>query len=198
MFGALLFVVQHFVGEGLVFFLRWRRAGACRRWGGTRLCGLVHADEQFWRGAGQLQRVGPGAFAFLLSLLRSTPVAVGREAQEEHIGAGIDGAQGAIDLEAVDFRLDVEALREDGLEDIAGGDVLLGRATAARKVLLRGAVVDFELCVLCGCFSRRSLGSGWARRFSSLSSALDGFVIGVGGFAVLTSAVTTSQISLRT
>jgi hypothetical protein len=48
------------------------------------------------------------------------------EAQEEHVRAGIDGAQRAIDLEAVDAGLDIEALRENHLESVAGANVLLG------------------------------------------------------------------------
>ncbi len=58
--------------------------------------------------------------------------ALRREAQEEHVRAGIDGAQRAIDLKAVHSRLDVEALREDRLKNIAGAMYSLVRATAAR------------------------------------------------------------------
>ncbi len=49
-----------------------------------------------------------------------------REAQEVHIRRGVDDAQGAVDGEGVDARLEIEALGEDDLEDVAGGDVLLG------------------------------------------------------------------------
>ena len=70
-----------------------------------------------------------------------------RKAEKVHIGTGIDGAQGAIDLEAVGLRLDVEALREDGLKDIAGGDVLLGAGDGGEKIIFGRAVVHLELAL---------------------------------------------------
>ena len=114
---------------------------------------------------------------------RAAQRAFRREAQEEHIGAGIDGAQRAIDLEAVQLRLDVEALREDGLKDVAGGDVLLGAGDGGQEVLLAGAVLHLELG-LAAAACAASLGSGWARRFSSLSRRLTALVVGVGRLAV--------------
>ena len=48
-----------------------------------------------------------------------------REAEEVHIRRRIDDAQGAVDGEGVDAGLEVEALGENDLEDVAGGDVFL-------------------------------------------------------------------------
>ena len=168
-FGALFFVVQHLVGQRLVFLL----VGAARAGSGDGAVldlALVDADQQLGRRAGQLQGLRPfSLFGGVLRLIGSAAQrTLGRKAQEEHIRAGIDGAQGAIDLEAVGLRLDVEALREDGLEDVAGGDVLLGAVDGGEEVFFCGAVLHFgslPLRVLCA----GSLGSGWARRFSSLS-----------------------------
>src|ERR1700722_2954429 len=70
----------------------------------------------------------------------------GREAQKEYIRAGIDGAQGAIDLEAVNALLDIEALAEHGLEDIARGNVLLDFCDACLIAFACRAMFDLELC----------------------------------------------------
>ncbi len=47
------------------------------------------------------------------------------EAQKEHVGRGVDGAQGAVDIEGIGVELAGEALGEDDLDDVAGADVLL-------------------------------------------------------------------------
>ena len=62
------------------------------------------------------------------------PADFAREAQEVHVGRRVDDAQGAVDREGVDAGLDVEALREDDLEDVAGGDVLLGALDGVEEV----------------------------------------------------------------
>ncbi len=66
------------------------------------------------------------------------------EAQEVHVGRGVDDAQGAVDLEGVDAGGAVEALREDALEDVAGADVLLGGLDGAEEVFACGARGELE------------------------------------------------------
>ena len=61
------------------------------------------------------------------------------EGQVEHERAGVDDAQGAVDVERLGGRLDLEPLAEDDLEDVAGLDVLLALADD-RLVLLAGEV----------------------------------------------------------
>ena len=61
-------------------------------------------------------------------------LAVEAEAEEVHVGRGVDDAEGAVDFEGVDAGFAVEALREDALEDVAGGDVLLGFFDGAEEV----------------------------------------------------------------
>ncbi len=102
---------------------------------------------------------------------------LGSKAEKVHIGAGIDGAQGAIDLEAVGLRLDVKALGEDGLEDIAGGDVLLGAGDGGEKFLFGRAVVYLELALA---FVGGQIGQRLGEALLEFVEALDGFVIGVG------------------
>ncbi len=77
-----------------------------------------------------------------------TDRAIRVEAQEKHVGAGIDGTQRAIDLEAVNAGLDVESLREDHLKRVAGADVFLRALHRREKVLFRGAMLHFELARL--------------------------------------------------
>ena len=47
-------------------------------------------------------------------------------AQEVHVRAGVHLAEDAVEIERVGLEVDVEALRQDHLEDVAGQDVLLG------------------------------------------------------------------------
>ena len=94
-----------------------------------------------WQGAGLGQ--GPEAFLFCLpdfglGLLEA-------EAQEVHVRGRIDDAERAVDLEGVDLGDAVEALREDALEDISGGDVVLDLATDLRKVALEVRGVSLSL-----------------------------------------------------
>ena len=103
-----------------------------------------------------------------------------RKAQEEHIRAGIHGAQRAIDLEAVGLRLHVEALREDGLEDVARRDVLLGALDGGQEILLRGAVLHLELALA---LAAGQLGQRLGQALFQLVEPRDGFVVRVGRLA---------------
>ena len=67
------------------------------------------------------------------------------EAEEVHVRRRVDDAQGAVDLEGVDAGLAVETLREDALEDVAGGDVLLGGGYGLEEGGLGGAGVILSL-----------------------------------------------------
>ncbi len=103
-----------------------------------------------------------------------------RKAQEEHIRAWIDGAQGAIDLEAVGLRINVEALRDDGLKDVARPDVLLGALDGGQEVLFSGAMAHLQ----------RAFGFVRCQPGQRLGEALfqpvepgDGLVVCVGGLA---------------
>ena len=49
-----------------------------------------------------------------------------RAAHEVHVRARVDLAQDAVDVERVGVEIEVEALGEHDLEDVAGDDVLLG------------------------------------------------------------------------
>ena len=59
-----------------------------------------------------------------------------REAQEVHVRARVEQAQGPVDVVGVGLERQVEALRQHHLEDVAGPDVLLGGADR-RLVRLR-------------------------------------------------------------
>ena len=104
------------------------------------------------------------------------------EAEEEHVGAGIDGAQRAIDLETVDTGLDIEALRKDHLKGIAGADVLLGALDSGQKLALPGAKFNLELAVLSR-FFEFSFGQGQAQVLFQFVEALDGAIVGGSGVA---------------
>ena len=67
------------------------------------------------------------------------------ETKEVHIRRRIYGAESAVEIERRDGRLEVPALGEHDLEDIAGGDVFLGAADALEKLCLRGAGADGQL-----------------------------------------------------
>ncbi len=67
------------------------------------------------------------------------------EAEEVHVGRGIDDAKGAVDLEGVDAGGAVEALGEDALEDVSGGDVLLGLCDGFEECGFGGAGGELEL-----------------------------------------------------
>ena len=59
------------------------------------------------------------------------------EAQEVQVGARVEQAQGAVDVERIGLEHQVVALREHHLEDVTGPDVLLGRVD--RRLVLRRA-----------------------------------------------------------
>ena len=70
--------------------------------------------------------------------------AVGGKAKEIHVGAGVHGAQGTVDLERVHAGGDVQSLREDGLKDVACGDVLLDAVGGGAVILFAGAAFDLD------------------------------------------------------
>jgi hypothetical protein len=118
-FGALLVIVHHFPFEALILFFGCA-AGACAGDRAVLDLAVVDANEEFGGGAGEFDCLGRFGF------LSGAEGAIGGEAEEVHVGTGVHGAQGAVDLEAVHASGDVEPLREDGLEDISCCDVLLG------------------------------------------------------------------------
>ena len=92
------------------------------------------------------------------------------EAQEVHVGARIEQAQGAVDVVGVGTEREVEALREHDLKDVPGPDVLLGHLD--RRLVGRRADRPRRLGLLqfrrrCGHQRRRSRalsGPGAVRR----------------------------------
>ena len=66
----------------------------------------------------------------------SAQCAIRREAQKEHIGARVHGAQGTVNLETVRARLHIEPLRDDRLKNVACGNVFLGAVDRSQKILL--------------------------------------------------------------
>ena len=76
------------------------------------------ADEELGRRA---DNVG-SFFAFFGLCARFSAI----EAEEIHIWRGINDAEGAVYGEGVDAGFEVEALGENDLEDVAGGDVVFG------------------------------------------------------------------------
>ena len=83
--------------------LRSRRAGGCRRWGGTRSRPAFDADEQLGRGADDVGGLTPRSLCGAAALL---PTRSCGEAQEVHIRRRVDDAQGAVDGEGIDAGLD--------------------------------------------------------------------------------------------
>ena len=61
-----------------------------------------------------------------------------REPEEVHVGAGVAGAQGPVDVERVGRAVEREPLRENDLEHLAGADVLLGQLDDLLVPLPRG------------------------------------------------------------
>lgn len=72
----------------------------------------------------------------------------------EHVGAGVDHAQGAVDGEGMGIGFAAESLAEDNLEDVACGDVFFGGAHHFLKFVLGFVGVDgavgFGFCVATG------------------------------------------------
>ena len=103
-----------------------------------------------------------------------------------HVGAWIDGAKGAIDIEGVGWAWALEALAEDDLEDVARGDVLLG-AGDHRCVLLAREVAGEGRG---GCGGRRGHlagAEGFGVRVEEVDGARDGgegAVVRRGGIGV--------------
>ena len=52
--------------------------------------------------------------------------------QEVHVRARVDLTQDPVEIEGLRIEIEIEALREDNLEDVAREDVLTGRLTAAQ------------------------------------------------------------------
>ena len=69
------------------------------------------------------------------------------EAEEVHIRRRIDGAEGTVEIEGIDGRLEIPALRENDLENIAGANVFLGAADAIEELGLGSAGAGLELCI---------------------------------------------------
>ena len=68
------------------------------------------------------------------------------QAEVEHVGAGVDDAEGAVDVEG-GGRRGVQSKRweeEDALEDVAGGDVVFGGFDGGEECLLGGAGDELE------------------------------------------------------
>ena len=101
-FSALFGIVDQFLFQLKVFFL----AGAATSGAGDRAIvgdAVFEANQHLRRCAHQVQVVA--------------------EFQQEHIGRGIGGAEGAINLQRTGFGLTAEALRQHDLKGIAVADV---------------------------------------------------------------------------
>src|ERR1700758_4144178 len=70
--------------------------------------------------------------------------AVHMQPQEVQIGRRVDDAQRAIDGKGIVAGIDLEALRDDGLKDVTGGDVLPGLLNRAKVVSFSGALLHCE------------------------------------------------------
>ncbi len=124
--------------EGAVFgFVGRAFAGAGN--GAVLYLAVFDADEQLGRCANDVR------------LLASDG-----EAQEEHVGAGIDDAKSAVDVEGGNLGQAVETLRKHALEDVAGRDVLLDTAHGREEIRPGGARDQLER-------GAGRLGSGWVR-----------------------------------
>ena len=75
-----------------------------------------------------------------------------RVAHEVHVRRRVDLAQGAVEVERVGAEVEVEAHRQDDLEDVAVQDVLLGHGDRVRPSPRRGGPPDV---------GRRLLAVGW-------------------------------------
>ncbi len=87
------------------------RVPAMGRWADLA---ALHLDQRLRRGTGDLEVL---------------------EVQEVHVGAGVDGAQPAVDREGLDRRLRAPALAGHHLVDVARADVLLGPLHRLRVAL---------------------------------------------------------------
>ncbi len=98
------------------------------------------ADEELRGGADDVAGAGLGGFSCGVAV----PCPGQVQAQAKHVGRGVHDAKGAVDFEGVDAGGAVEALREDALEDVARGDVLLGALDGGEKIGRRGSRREFE------------------------------------------------------
>jgi len=106
------------------------------------------------------------------------------EAEEIHIRGRIDDAESAVDRERIDARLEVEALGENDLKDVAGSDVVLR------------FIDGFEECGLfcAGCEAEFSFGRAgrelWERLGEALFEAIEAAVgVGVSGLGLMAAEI---------
>ena len=161
--GAFLGVGHEVFGvRGILFGRGAAPAGACDGADFHEAAGEAHMD--FRRTADE--RVAAGA------------------AQAEHVGRGVDEAQGAVEAEGVAAESGFEPLGEHDLENVAGADVFL-RALDHGVVFAAGGV-------RCGGRGRRGgvgeqglEGEGLAEFFEGFADALRGSVVGGAGVATV-------------
>jgi len=177
--GALLLVVHHLIGRAPGLPSLWLRADGFRRWAVLHLA-LVHAHQQLRRRPRQLKGGTVDSFDFLeesFAALTAHPAAPRERSAGRTCTGWIDGAQGTIDLEAVCLGLDIEALRKNRLEDVAGSDVLLGAHHGRQVVFLAGPVLYFEvsLSALVRCLRRRQFRQRLGEALLQFVEAADAF-----------------------
>ena len=125
MLGALLLVAPQLLGEAQVFLV----VAPARPRAGDRMrldAPALDADQHLGRRADDREPAHP---------------------DEIHVGRRVDVAQRAIDGERVGLDVGLEALRQDGLVDVARGDALLDRTDAGLEDLF----VWFERTSGAGC-----------------------------------------------
>ena len=103
--GPLLGIGQQVLGRAPVPRRRPCRAAGCRRWAGSRCGGPACAPA---------------------SRARRRPARRPGSLEQHHVGARVDHAQGPVEGERLDAPRHPPAPRQHHLEDVAGGDVLLG------------------------------------------------------------------------
>jgi len=96
----------------------------------------------------------------------------------------VDGPQRAVHLEAVHLRFHVETLRQHGLEDVSGGDVLLDPDDGVHVGLLAGPVLNFEMGLFSGNLWLGEPGQRLGQAFLQLVEPPDRLFVGIGGLAV--------------
>ena len=137
-FGAFLGIGEEFGFEGFVFGVGLAAAPSAGE-GAVGDDAIVDAAEDL--GAGPDEHA-----AFSLEV--------------EHVGRGVDDAQGAVDVERIDGGNALETLGEDDLKNVAGGDVLFG-------------LFDDVFELRAGHVGRAGRGGGYVER-SVAGSELDG------------------------
>ena len=140
------------------------------------------------------ERSRPGRWSDSTFGARTAPSGFQPKAQEIQVGGRIHNAQSAVDRETGRLPASLQSVREHGLEDIAGGDILLDSGNRGEKILLLVRLVTASL----PCAWRWPwLGMGRPGA-SPAGQPLHRILVGGRGFWRARSAVTTSRISLRT